>query len=129
MHTHTALHRFALEQRIMELEAGRLEHHVRVEDHAALADERDSFARRLREADDEANRLRKMLDAEREQVCYFSSTGAFLHMTAVPAALLRGYYGTHLVVTAQMQSAESLKEVRRLNTLLAALEAASAGGV
>jgi len=52
----------------MELESGRLEHHVRVEDHAALADERDSLARRLREADDEASRLRKMLDAEREQV-------------------------------------------------------------
>lgn len=62
----TAL-RYALEQRIMELESGRLEHHVRVEDHASLADERDSLARRLREADDETNRLRKLLDAERQQ--------------------------------------------------------------
>lgn len=52
----------------MELESGRLEHHVRVEDHAALADERDGLARRLREADDKASRLRKLLDAEREQV-------------------------------------------------------------
>jgi hypothetical protein len=60
--------RFALEQRVMELEANRLEHHVRVEDHAALADERDSLMRRLREANDEAGRLRKLLDAEREQV-------------------------------------------------------------
>lgn len=53
----------------MELESGRLEHHVRVEDNAALADERDGLARRLREADDEASRLRKLLDAEQEQVC------------------------------------------------------------
>jgi hypothetical protein len=60
--------RYALEQRIMELESGRVEHHVRIEDHAALADERDSLARRLREADDEGSRLRKMLDVEREQV-------------------------------------------------------------
>jgi hypothetical protein len=52
----------------MELESGRLEHHVRVEDHAALSDERDSLARRLREADDETSRLRKLLEAEREQV-------------------------------------------------------------
>lgn len=65
----------------MELESGRLEHHVRVEDHAALADERDSLARRLRETDDEAGRLRKLLDAEREQVgihrseCMLSVTG------------------------------------------------------
>lgn len=51
----------------MELESGRLEHHVRVEDHAALADERDGLARRLREADEEAGRLRKLLDAERQQ--------------------------------------------------------------
>jgi hypothetical protein len=61
------LARYALEQRIMELESGRLEHHVRVEDHAALADERDSLARRLREADDETSRLHKLLDAERQQ--------------------------------------------------------------
>jgi IS5 family transposase len=65
--------RYALEQRILELESGRLEHHVRVEDHAALADERDGLARRLREADDEASRLRKLLDAEREQVSCWGS--------------------------------------------------------
>lgn len=65
----------------MELESGRLEHHVRVEDHAALADERDGLARRLRDADDEAGRLRKLLDTERQQV---SDAGCKAYLKSKP---------------------------------------------
>lgn len=61
-------HRFGLEQRILELESGRLEHHVRAEDHAALQDERDRLAAQLREAADQEARLKRGLEAEREQV-------------------------------------------------------------
>lgn len=84
--------RFSLEQRILELESGRLEHHVRREDHAALQDERDTLAARLREATDTEHRLNRALEAEREE------------------------------------GSQAVAEVKRLNQLLAALEAASAGG-
>jgi hypothetical protein len=60
--------RFQLEQRILELESGRLEHHVRAEDHAALKDERDRLAGQLRMAADSEARLQRQLEAEREQV-------------------------------------------------------------
>eukprot|EP00775_Hariotina_reticulata_P004745 gene4745-4995_t len=58
--------KFALEQRILELESGRLEHHVRHEDHAVLSDERDSLVRHLKEAEDDVARLKKALDVERD---------------------------------------------------------------
>ncbi|KAF8055598.1 SYP52 [Scenedesmus sp. PABB004] len=86
-----AKERFALEQRILELESGRLEHHVRREDHAALADERDALAAQLRAQGDATARAQAALDAERET------------------------------------SAAAQAELRRLNQLLAALEAAAAG--
>jgi hypothetical protein len=60
--------RFQLEQRILELESGRLEHHVRAEDHAALKDERDRLAGQLRMAADSEARLQRQLEAEKEQV-------------------------------------------------------------
>eukprot|EP00879_Flechtneria_rotunda_P029992 GHRR01032470.1.p1 GENE.GHRR01032470.1~~GHRR01032470.1.p1 ORF type:complete len:245 (+),score=110.15 GHRR01032470.1:1280-2014(+) len=59
--------RFALEQRILELESGRLEHHVRAEDHAILVDERNKLASQLREATDTEARLKRALEAEKEQ--------------------------------------------------------------
>ncbi|WIA20274.1 hypothetical protein OEZ85_006107 [Tetradesmus obliquus] len=83
--------KFQLEQRILELESGRLEHHVRAEDHAALKDERDRLAGQLRMAADSEARLQRQLEAEKEQ------------------------------------SSAQQAEVRRLNQLLAALEAAAAG--
>jgi hypothetical protein len=74
-HNHTILltipsllTRFTLEQRILELESGRLEHHVRAEDHAALRDERDALAARLREAADTEARGRAALEAEKATV-------------------------------------------------------------
>jgi hypothetical protein len=60
--------RFQLEQRILELESGRLEHHVRAEDYAALKDERDRLAGQLRLAADAEARLQRQLEAEKEQV-------------------------------------------------------------
>jgi hypothetical protein len=60
--------RFQLEQRILELESGRLEHHVRAEDHAGLKDERDRLAAQLRMAADSEARLQRQLEAEKEQV-------------------------------------------------------------
>jgi hypothetical protein len=65
---HWLVNRFALEQRILELESGRLEHHVRHEDHAVLSDERDGLVRRLKEAEDDVSRLKKALDVERDAV-------------------------------------------------------------
>lgn len=77
----------------MELESGRLEHHVRREDHAALQDERDALAARLRQASDTEHRLNRALEGEKEQ------------------------------------GSQAAAEVKRLNQLLAALEAASAGEI
>ncbi|KAI8465646.1 MAG: P-loop containing nucleoside triphosphate hydrolase protein [Monoraphidium minutum] len=83
--------RFSLEQRILELEAGRMEHWVKAEDAAALADARDELNRRLRDVQDDLQRARKAKAA------------------------------------ADGMLEEAQQEVRRLNQLLATLEAAGAG--
>ncbi|KIY91965.1 hypothetical protein MNEG_15998 [Monoraphidium neglectum] len=60
--------RFSLEQRILELEAGRMERFVKAEDHAALADARDEINRRLRDCQDDLERSRRATAAAEEQL-------------------------------------------------------------
>ena len=60
--------RFALERRVLELEAGRMERFVRAEDAAALADARDELNRRLRGAQDDLERANKRGAALEEQL-------------------------------------------------------------
>ncbi|GBF93794.1 hypothetical protein Rsub_06126 [Raphidocelis subcapitata] len=60
--------RFALEQRVLELEGGRLEHFVRAEDHAALADARDELNARLRACQEDLERSQRTTAALEEQL-------------------------------------------------------------
>jgi hypothetical protein len=60
--------KYELEQRLLEAEGGRLQRHVRGEDHAALADERDMLRRQVALAQDDVERGRAAQSALKREV-------------------------------------------------------------
>ena len=57
-----------MEQRLLEAQGGRMQRHVRAEDHAALADERDGMRRALALAQDDVERGRAAQSALKKEV-------------------------------------------------------------